>query len=279
MNSFSYLIPTIYDAPDGYDITIAIPPSHIADRLANRQGEVAWDVRVFHGGKVIEERKNVLTFAPDRLPPEQDLIHTWHGAGFNGGGRPAFVESAFNIVNGVSHFTTKTPVGSYGLYSALGRPSYRADADYKFGSPPIINSVGSLGRLIDGYPVIRLDRNKGYGESLACINPYGRPINVSMRTHDGRELPRQRIGPLAALLISLEPLLKQDETRWTGRIQITANNRVLLAHVRHRFGDPKNITDHEHLDPYRADATHMPAAQWLRQTIGDVASRRFGINW
>lgn len=279
MNSFSYLVPTIYNAPDGYDVTVAIPAEQIADRLADRTGNVAWDIRVFHDGKVVEERHSVLQFAADKPLEAPQLIYCWRGTTFEGSGHPAFIENSFNVLNEQSHFTTKTPVGSYALYSAPGRPSYRADPDYKFGSPPIIQTVSSLGRLIDGYPVIRLDRERGYGESLATINPYGRPIIASVRTHDGRKLPPQRVPPQSALMISLEPLLKPHESRWTGRIQLTANNRVLLAHVRHRFGNPKDITDHEHLDPYRADATHMPASQWLRQAIGDVANRRFGIRW
>lgn len=276
MSSFNYLIPTIYDAPDGYDVTVAVAPDHIARRLAKQTGEVMWDIKVFHDGRAIEEERRALMFKPDKMPTEQELIYVWRGSKFNGSGRPAFVESTFSVSNDRGHFTTKASVGNYGLYAAPNRPSYRADGDYKFGSPPVISTVSMLGRVVDGYPVIRLDRSQGFGESLACINPYGRQINVSIRSHDGRELPRQRVGAFAGLLISLEPLLKPEEQRWTGRIQITANNRLLMFHLRHKFGDARNITDHEHLDPYRADPTHLPATKWLRQSVGQFA-KRFGV--
>ena len=277
MSTFNYLIPVIYDAPDGYDVTVAFGPDHIARRLARRTGEVAWDVRVLHDGQVVEERRTVLSFKPDRMPADSEMVSVWQGTKFDGKTRPAFVESCFSILEGDSSFTTKAPVANYALYAAPNRPSYRADGAYKFGSPPTISTVSSLGRLIDGYPIVRLDRGQGFGESVICINPYGRPIIVAVRTHDGRELPRQRVAPLAGALIPLEPLLKEHEGRWTGRIQIIANNRVLLFHLRHKFGNPFDITDHEHLDPYRADPTHLPATQWLRQFAGRVAANRFGI--
>lgn len=277
MSNFNYLIPTIYDAPDGYDVTVAVGPDHIARRLAGRTGQVAWDVRVFHDGQVVDDRRTVLSFKPDRLPAESEIISVWQGTKFDGKQRPAFIESCFSIMDGASSFATKSPVANYALYAAPNRPSYRADGAYKFGSPPTISTVSSLGRLIDGHPIVRLDRTQGFGESVACINPYGRPINVAVRTHDGRELPRYRVAPLAGALISLEPLLKEGEGRWAGRMQIIANNRVLLFHLRHKFGDPRDITDHEHLDPYRADPTHLPTTLWLRQFIGRIAANRFGM--
>jgi hypothetical protein len=279
MTQFNYLIPLIYDAPDSYDVTVAFPPDSLASRLVKRIGEVTWDIRVYHDGKLIEQEHRNLLFTPDRIPTDIELIYLWRGTKFDGHGRPAFIESSFSVANERGHFTTKNPVNNYALYSSPGLPSYRADGDYKFGSPPVIGTVRDLGRVLDGYPVVRLDRNMRFGESLAAINPYGRPINIAVRTHDGRDLQRQRVAPLSAVLVSLEPLLKPDEGRWTGRIQITANNRVLLYHIRHEFGNPRNITDHEHLDSYRADATHLPATQWLRQRIGDVLHKRFGYKW
>jgi hypothetical protein len=279
MNAFEYIIPILYDAPDRYDVTVEYAPDQIARRLANRTGKLTWDIRVYHEGVMVDQRVTTLEFTPDRTPADSELQYVWRGSQFDGRGRPGFVESAFKLADDNSHFVTKAPMGNYALYSAKGRPSYRADGDYKFGSPPVISTVGMYGRVIDGYPTVRLDREHGYGESLACINPYGRPINVAVRTHDGRELPRQRITPLSGLFISLEPVLKAEEARWTGRVQITANNRLVLYHVRHKFGDPTNITDHEHLDPYRADPTHLPATRWLRQKIGSIAERRFGIRW
>jgi hypothetical protein len=279
MNTFEYIIPILYDAPDRYDVTVEYAPDQIARRLANRTGRLTWEVRVYHDGQVVDERTTILEFTPDQMPAAADLVYLWRGSNFDGQGRPGFVESTFKLADDRSHFVTKIPIGNYALYSAPGRPSYRADGDYKFGSPPVISTVGMYGRVIDGYPTVRLDRERGYGESLACINPYGRPINVFVRTHDGRELPRQRVGPQAGIFISLEPVLKAGEERWTGRVQITANNRLVLYHVRHRFGDVTDITDHEHLDPYRADPTHVPATLWVRQRIGDFFKRRYGIRW
>lgn len=279
MSTYHYLIPSIYDAPDGYDVTVAVEPEHIALRLQKGAGDVQWRVRVLHDGKVVHEQEKLLRFAHGVQPDATEMCFVWHGTAFDGHGRPGFVESAFTIVDGSAGFRTKTPVGNYALYAAPGRPSFRADGDYKFGSPPVIGSIAANGRLIDGYPVVRLDRERGYGETLACLNPYGKPILVSVRSHDGRELPRVRVAPLAGIMLSLEPLMQTDETRWTGRIQITANNRVLLYHLRHKFGDMRNITDHEHLDPFRSDPTHLPFSRWLRQKVGDIASQRFGLRW
>ena len=75
-------------------------------------------------------------------------------------------------------------------------------------------------------------------------------------------------------MISLAPLLLKGEEMWAGQIQITATNRVITFNVKHSFKDPTNISDHEHLDPYRGEPTHFPATQWLRLRLGKWLMRR-----
>jgi len=68
--------------------------------------------------------------------------------------------------------------------------------------------------------------------------------------------------------VDLAQLLEVGEWRWRGRLQLTANNRLITFDVKHSFADPTLITDHEHLDPFRADPTHLPLTRLLRARAG-----------
>ena len=193
-------------------------------------------------------------------------------------GVQGFAEMSWTVADNETQFTTKLPIAFYALYRDSGRTGFRSDGAMKYGSPPVIQQVAALGRFLDGYPTVRLDRERGYGESLSMINPYPRPIIVDVRTHDGRRLPRVNLPPAAARLISLEPLLDDDEGRWAGRIQISASNRLIISHVRHRLGDPSEVTDVEHPDPFRGESTHVPASRKLRLDTGRFLQRRIR-NW
>lgn len=271
---YSYLIPTLLDAPEGYDVTVDYSPDQLTRRLRGGVGKVRWTTRVYHDGRIVGGQEREVDFSQSSIEP---LRYVWRGTDFAYNGRPGYVENSFATLGNDAEFTTKHPVGTYGFYSAPGKPSFRGDADFKFGSPPVIATVARFRRLIEAYPTSWLDRERGYGESLVFINPYSRPILANIRGHDGRVLPRLRVEPQSGAMMRLEPLLRDDEARWVGRLQITANNRCLIFHVRHAFGDPTNIVDHEHLDPFRADTTHLPAFQAIRQGIGRYLKMRFGI--
>ncbi len=75
-------------------------------------------------------------------------------------------------------------------------------------------------------------------------------------------------------MINLAELIAPDEPRWMGRIQLTANNRVITHIVKHSISDPTRISTVEHLDPFRADPTHSPLFRWLCLTIGQVLRSR-----
>lgn len=276
--TYSYLIPTLLDAPAGYDVTVNYGPSQIARRMRGGGGRVRWLMRVYHNGKVVEGRERIIDLDPKSISSMPPLTEVWRSTEFAYNGAPGYIENSFSVVDDSSAFLTKMPVGTYGFYSARGKPSFRGDADFKFGSPPVIATVAHFKRLVESYPSSVLDRERGYGESLVFINPYARPILAQVRSHDGRELPRTRVGAQSGAMLSLETLLRPDEKNWAGRIQITANNRCLIFHLRHRFGNQSEIVDHEHLDPFRADVTHLPAFQLFRQRFGSFLKKRFGLS-
>ena len=118
-----------------------------------------------------------------------------------------------------------------------------------------------------------IDRDRDYGESLALINPYKKAVLAKVHTADGRTIPRLRVPPMSVRRVDLGQLLEAGERRWRGRLQLTANNRLITFDVKHSFADPTLITDHEHLDPFRADPTHLPLTRLLRMRAGDAVSR------
>ena len=171
----------------------------------------------------------------------------------------------------------KDPPGVYGIYKAPDAPSFFSDGSYKFSSPETINSIAKIGKFVDGYPVIAIDRNRGHLESLVFINPYNKALVVSCITNDGRSLKRMRVDSKSTKVVELVSILRPNEDQFFGRLQITANNRVLTYHIRHDDSVPRIITDHEHLDPFRADYTHISSSIYLRGRLARHLKTRYGI--
>ena len=120
---------------------------------------------------------------------------------------------------------------------------------------------------------------RDYGDSLVLINPYNKPILCAVMTMDGRKLPRCRVPALSARYMHLENILENDETEWAGEIQLTANNRLITYDIKHALSDIRTISDHEHLDPFRGDPTHLPFFQWCRVTVREMLRRRRDIRF
>jgi len=273
MTSYSYLIPIITWLPAGYDCTIVMPNTLIASSVTPAPVEVErfWTAvcdgrQVAGGSDIIKcEGKEVVS------GPDEDVI--WRAAdhpplGADGG----YLEFGVRTAGGELSFCHHHLPSLYNVYSAPDRKSFFSCHTWKFGSPQVISQIARFGRYVDCYPVVRLDRRRNIGESLVLVNPYQKAILAELSTNDGRKPPRIRIEAKSVRRYPLDQLLRSDEQDWLGQLQITANNRVVTYMVKHALDDPSMITTVEHLDPFRADPTHVPATQWLRLEYG---RRRF----
>ena len=79
-----------------------------------------------------------------------------------------------------------------------------------------------------------------------------------------------RVSAMSVRNVDLASLLLRDEDSWRGHIQLFANNRIITFNIKHSMMDPLIISDHEHLDPYRSDPTHMAAFRLLRMAAGRI---------
>ena len=189
------------------------------------------------------------------------------------------MEIHFDAADENTFFPAKDCIEFYALYSAPGKKTFRADGTFKFASPPTIAQIAAFGEFCEGYPSVRVDRKRNYGESFVLINPYEKPIVVTLATPDERKFTRLRVPPRSGRNLELTDLLQPDVEIFFSRVQLKASNRLVLFHVRHSISGSYVITDHEHLDPFRSDPTHVPAFQKLRLAIGYFFDRRFNINW
>ncbi len=275
--TFNYLIPQIFSWPNGYDARIHVPADLIRRRLHGGAGGVKWSGIAYRDGENVQQQSGVVTYGDDAENADISILFkdTQEGADQNQGSS-AFLEFTIEAENEDTHFKDKNPPGIYALYTAPGRQSFRTDGAYKFGSPPIIDTISNIGTYIEGYPAVVIDRAQNSGESLFLVNPYTRPILAKVEFSDGRTIPRQRIMPFSSKMIELKQILADEEDSFTGRLQLTANNRVIPFHVRHAFDDQSAIIDHEHLDPFRGNETHLPFTQYLRIRIAKAIKLRRG---
>lgn len=280
--AYSYIYPSIISLPAGYDCTLALPMGRIADRLPGRTGQVDYRMTVFREGAQTGLREGTLDFEDGRVRDAAAHNTTWpapgedgDSAGADGGAVPSsFLELAFRAPDDELLFTDKRTIGFYSIHTKPGEKSFFSDNAYKFGAPPIISQIAAFRRYVEGYPVVHIDRARDLGETLTLINPYHKPVLARVVSSDGRRLPRLRVPAMSARNIRLVDLLRPDETAWRGQIQLTANNRLVPYHVKHSLEDPRIISDHEHLDPFRDDPTHMPFTLRLRQVVGAYLETR-----
>jgi hypothetical protein len=271
----AYLPPKICWLPGGYGCAVTVPMAPLGATLRRGTGHIALSWRVWRGGACVHERVDDLRFevgaligadpGPFRWPPAP--ADKLDGNDLDGG----YLEFAAETKGHAPDFTGGEVPAQYAAYSAPGRKSFFTCVQYKFGEPRVIAQIATFGRYVDGYPAVRLDRAKGLGESVAFVNPYKMPVLAEVRTSDGRALPRLRIPALSAKRLSLEPLLQPGEDAWHGSIQITGTNRVIAYTVKHDLADPSNVTKVEHMDPFRAEPTHLPAFRAFRVHFGHWA--------
>ena len=272
-----YLIPTISSLPLGYDCLIPIPAAKFTARLTGDSGRVRHRLRVYYDGQIVAEETRQFDIRGGRISSPWPDAYQWYDRNVPGCENPGFLESEFRVEEGDIYFVGNTPLAFYSIYSAAGKKGFLSDNAYKFSAPPVIAQIAAYARYVDTYPAVRLDRERDYGDSLVLINPYNKPILCSVKTMDKRKLPRFRVPALSARYLHLDNLFEENESTWTGEIQLTANNRLVTFDIKHALSDIRTISDHEHLDPFRADPTHMPLFQWCRAYVGEVLSRRFGI--
>jgi len=268
-----YVYPTIVSLPLGYTCTVQIPVDQIEHRLKQISGNVKIriDVLAHRDGEIFYEQGFELEFENSKLVgplPEPVTIEDQLEKGIKS---PGYLEMAVVSLEDKPVFRSKRVFGLYSIYSSHGKKSFFSDNAYKYGSPPTITQIAEFGQYVDAYPVIRLDTEFDLGETLVLINPYKRPIIARIHTHDGRSLSRIRIEPESARNLNLDAILQDNETSWSGHIQLTANNRLIPFSIKHSFKDPTIISDHEHLDPYRSDPTHRPSTiafrAWLNSQL------------
>lgn len=269
---YSYLIPSISSLPSGYDCTVAPPIELLGDNLIGGTGRVRHSITVYAEGEKLEQHEAVHAFEGGRLIGQPGAPYCWKNQlpdGVSG-----YLENSLRTENDETLFASNAVLAFYAIYNSPGKKSFFSDNAYLYASPPVIEQIAEYGQYVDGYPVVRVDRNRDYGESVIFINPYHKPLKAKILTADGRSISPIRVPRLSARRISLDALLNDDERRWVGQIQITATNRVITYDVKHSLSNPRLISDHEHLDPYRGEPTHFPATRWLRLMAGKWLMRR-----
>jgi len=266
--SSNYIFPSISHLVCGYDCTVSLPTALLLGKLETGTGTCLISFKVYSEGAVCLEEKREIHFQNGTPVGLFDLTFhvTDHAKEWDGHG--GFLEISISSANGDDIFSSQRPLGLYAIYSKAGKKSFFSDVSFRYASPPIIDQVATFGKYVDTYPITHLDKAQNLGESVALINPYRMPLVARVQTHDDREIKRIKVPPESARYIPLDQILRDYENEWIGQIQITASNRVVTYAIKHDLDDPSMISDHEHMDPFRADPTHLPFFQLLRNKYG-----------
>jgi hypothetical protein len=268
MNAYSFLFPMIVAMPRGYDLTVVVPTGSVEQYLAVKDCDLICDYQIRSEGEVVKTVSRTISFRGGKFSGSEAEFLVMREEEFANLPGPAYLEFSMYEPNQRPVFTERIVHGWYSIYAKAGKKSFFSDNAVKYGSPPIISMIAQFRKYVDGYPVVHIDRKRDLGESILLINPYGRPIMVDVHSHDARKLPRLKVPGGSARWVDLGDLLAEGEDEWLGQVQITASNRLVTFETKHRLSDKTIISDHEHLDPYRADPTHIPATLKMRILAG-----------
>lgn len=268
--AYNYMIPSVSSLVPGYDATVLAPIAKLGRYLIRDNISIRHAIAVYREGEKVDAQETVYRFAAGKLQGPRPETYVWRDSPPN---TPGYLESGFRSADDLPCFKTNAVVPYYTIYSKANRKSFFSDNAYLYASPPVIAQIAEYGQYIDGYPSVRLDRDRDYGESILFINPYRKPLKARIFTADGRAIPNVRVPPMSARRADLDQLLEPGESAWAGQIQITATNRVITFAIKHSLANPTIISDHEHLDPYRGEPTHFPGFQWLRLKTGQWLAR------
>lgn len=273
---YNFIIPGIACVYPGYDLMYNDNIHFIAKKLLPGRWTVQKQATVWHEGEIISQEKFEMEFSDGKLISDMSPVYCVARSLLASDGHPGFLETQLTTLNG-SGFKSNAASSPYIVYKAPGKKSYLGDNSWKYATPPVIEQIAAFGAYIDGCSVCQIDRDKDYGESFILINPYRKTILASILGYGDRSINNIKIPARSVRRISLEALLRSDERRFSGQVQLTANNRLITYDIRHSLADPTNVLAQEHLDPFRGETTHGPAFSLFRQRIGRWLNDR-GIN-
>jgi hypothetical protein len=258
MKYYYYLFPRVGTLPTGYNKTLALHPTSLAHiRPEAGPFDLKMVYRRFFDGKQTHEETRVIKRAADGGWSDEEVVFEYRcGEGINAAQRqesPGFYQ--LDIETDRPVFTNPFPDTPYAIYWREGRKTFMAELANKFADPRVVRQIQTFGQYLQAYPCTYIDRTRDISSAVTVINPYRRPLLASITTHDGRSLKRQRIDAMSARRLNLIGLLKPDEIRWSGSVQVTSSNRVLTYFLTHRLSDPTYVVDHEHLDFYLTTPT------------------------
>lgn len=274
--AFNYIVPRVGVLFPEFDCIANAPTAAMATHLGLSAAAIIMTVRITHEGNVIEEVDTLLHFEDGVLVSSEPRPYVWSAARLVNSDHPAFIEVSYRSESGAAVFCRKMPRSFYLTYWRDGQKSFLMDASIKYANPRIISQVELFGKYVDTYPVVAISKARDHGESFYFLNPYGKPVVVDTVSNDGRTLPRTRVPASSVRRLDLTPLLRIGEDTWRGGVQVTASNRIIVLDCKHSIRRPTTIYDCEHMEPFRAEPTHLPAFQQLRLGIGRKLAN-FGI--
>jgi hypothetical protein len=268
----TYLVPIVMWLPPGRRSTMILPQKILKDCLVGGTGRVCREWVVYRDGEVADRGSDVFDFTPTApaVNYSAELSYDMPADAPSSG----YLECTIRSDDETALFKVMRLPGTYNIHSSPTGKSFFTCHTHKFASPPVISQIARFGQFVDCYPVITVDKAADRTTSLVFVNPYGKNIVAKVFSYDGRKIEGIKIKPHSACRVDMAGLLRDGEDSWGGHIQLTANNRALTWLVKHRISIPGAIATAEHLDPYRADETHMPLARALRNWVGHWLERR-----
>lgn len=251
MKLFGYLSPKIYPLfPERAGKTLfGVLVQHAVDTRGAEPrftGLISVTVSIFCGGERTERHEHQVRFADGKA--EQDVIWVRANA-------PELGYAEMEISADRPLFSKLIQESGYGLFSGSDGRCITVNSDEKFANYRVIEQIKTWRKFCLLHSAVYVDPTTGCGNSMMLINPYDGPIVAGLKSPADRSL-RVKIAAKSAEMVDLEPLVNAGEF---GTVMLSANNRILVYDVKHRYGRWSDFNSIDHLDVFSGIPTRFPA--------------------
>ena len=124
------------------------------------------------------------------------------------------------------------------MYYGAGRKTFLNDNQLKYGDHVTTTQIRQFRTWVLGYPAAAMDRERDIDESIVLLNPFVRPVVVTISLAETEIAQRIKIAPLCGRRVALSALLPLEHNIWAGQIFVTGRSRLVVFFAKHAVAGP-----------------------------------------
>ena len=261
--TYNYFIPVIHLGPvSGYIFTQELPLHGITDLIIGNNAKFEVIRKVLLNKIILYEKRETIEFKQKKWLNKNSAYFQWESP--KKISDLCYIETQVNLIHGTGLKASSLP-SFYVNYISANKKNFMSCGNEKYGNPRVIMQMKEFGMWVDGYPAVNISLKNKTTYSMIIINPYKVANSFTIEINSLGLKKSIKIAALSVKKVNFYDIVKKNT--WTGQFYIYGKRRAIIYLINHAFNDINNVSTLEHSDPFRAELTHQPRMQYLRNKI------------